>query len=76
MEDYLIKKIEAISFSKVTNDEPLWNSGILDSINVIELAVELENELNIQIPFDEIILDNFQSVTSLANYIKKKKENA
>ena len=76
MEELLIKKIENIAFTKVTVDEPLWSSGILDSINIIELAVELENELKIQIPFDEIVVENFQTVSCLANYIRKKQNNA
>ena len=75
MEDYLIKKIESIAFTKITPDEQLWASGILDSINIIELAVELENDLKIQIPFDEIVVDNFQTVSNLANYIRKKQNN-
>jgi len=75
MEEYLIKKIEAIAFTKIKADEQLWASGILDSINIIELAVELENELKIQIPFDEIIIENFQTVASLAEYVRKKQHN-
>jgi len=75
MEEYLIKKIEAITFTKIKPDEQLWASGILDSINIIELAVELENELKIQIPFDEIIIENFQTISSLAEYVRKKQNN-
>lgn len=75
MEDYLIKKIETISFTKVTADEPLLASGILDSINIIELAVELENELKVQIPFDEITRENFETVSVLAKFLRSKQNN-
>ncbi len=77
MKDFLINKIDEIAFSTVEVDEPLWSSGILDSITIVELAVEIENEYNISIPFDEIIEDNFQTVSNLLVYIDKKlKANA
>lgn len=73
MENFLIEKIEEITFSVVTNGEPLWDSGILDSITIVELAVEIEDEYAIKVPFDEIIEDNFQTVSNLVAYIERKK---
>lgn len=72
MEDFLIDKIEEIAFSTVTKDEALWSSSILDSITIVELAVEIENEFDIKIPFDQIIEDNFQTVSNMINYIERK----
>ena len=42
MEDFLIEKIEELTFTKVTVDELLWESRILDSITIVELVVEIE----------------------------------
>ena len=72
MKSFLLDKIEEIAFSTVEINEPLWSSGILDSITIVELAVEVENEFGIKIPFDEIIEDNFQTVSNLMAYISKK----
>ncbi len=72
MEEFLFSKIDEIAFTEVTRDEPLWTSGVLDSITVVELAVEVENEYNINVPFEEIIEDHFETVGRLTIFIEKK----
>ncbi len=72
MKDFLIDKIDEIAFSTVEADDKLWETGILDSITVVELAVEIENEFDIKIPFDEIIVENFETVNLLVAYINRK----
>lgn len=74
MKDFLIKKIQEVSFSEVEADDALWASGILDSITIVELAVEIEEEYDIEVPFFEIIEDNFQTVNLIIQYINKKLE--
>lgn len=72
MEDFLIDKVEEISFERVEVNDSLWQEGVLDSITIVELAVEIENEFNIEIPFDEIIEDNFETVALIMEFIKSK----
>lgn len=67
--EYLIKKIEEIAFTKVGVNDPLLSSGVLDSVNVVELSVEIEREFNIQIPFEEINAINFHSVQTICDYV-------
>jgi len=76
MEDFLIDTIEEIAFSTVEKDESLWQSGVLDSITIVELAVEIEKKYSIKVPFDEIIEANFETVALLIAYIEKKQSNA
>ena len=73
-ENFLIDKISEIAFSKVEIDDSLWESGVLDSITVVEFATEIEDEFNINIPFDEIVVDNFETLSRLITYIKKKQQ--
>ncbi|NQY67865.1 MAG: acyl carrier protein [Flavobacteriales bacterium] len=72
MEVFLIEKIEEIAFAKVKLDESLWSSGVLDSITIVELAVEIEAEYKIDIPFEQIKEENFETVNLLINFINKK----
>lgn len=76
MKDFLVDKIDEISFERVDLDDSLWGSKILDSITIVELAVEIEEEFGIEIPFDEIIEDNFETVSRLMKYISGKLNNA
>lgn len=74
MKTFLIEKIEEIAFTSVTVDDSLWNSGVLDSIAIVEFAAEVEEEFDLEIPFDDIIEENFETLTRLIVYIQKKKQ--
>lgn len=73
MEEFLINKIEEISFTLVGKTDSLWESKVLDSITIVELAVEIEAEYRIKIPFEEIVVDNFENVELLTAFISKKR---
>jgi acyl carrier protein len=72
MEDFLIEKIEEIAFETVIKTDSLWESRVLDSITIVELAVEIESEYGIKIGFDEIIVENFETIERLINFVKSK----
>lgn len=73
MEEFIIDKIEEIAFSRVKPGDSLWQEKVLDSITIVELVVELENEFGIKIPFNEIVEDNFETVERIVNYLNSKK---
>lgn len=73
MEDFIIEKIQEIAFASVKGDDPLWTSKVLDSISIVELIVEIEAEYKIKIPFNDIIEDNFETVSRMVTYISSKK---
>jgi acyl carrier protein len=70
---FLIDKIEEISFSTVTATDSLWEDRVLDSITIIELVVEIEREFSIQIPFNEIVVEHFETVELIEKFIQSKK---
>ena len=47
----------------------LVETGLLDSLKLVELMTSLEDEFGITISFDEIEIDNFRSVASIAEYV-------
>lgn len=73
-EKFLIDKIEEIAFTTVNLNDSLWESGVLDSITIVEFATEVEEEFGIEIPFDEIVEENFETLTRLIAYIEKKQQ--
>jgi len=73
IEQIITRKIVELTYKKVSSiDEELIDSRILNSITLVELAVELEKELAINISFMEINNDNFKSVSTIKNLIVKK----
>ena len=54
---------------KVLPDTELFKSGILDSIDMIDLVMYLEEEYEIKIPETSLKLENFNTVKNISNII-------
>jgi len=71
--DIIKEKIRETAFKKVSDTDELFQSGILSSILVVDLATSLEDEFNISIPFTEITLENFSTAQKISTYVESKK---
>jgi acyl carrier protein len=54
------------------NDASFLENGIIDSMNVLELVVFVEDNFHIAVEDQEVIPDNFDSVARLTAYIQQK----
>jgi acyl carrier protein len=72
IEQYVMQKIEELTFTSVNRTDLLWTDKILDSITIVELAVAIELEYKIKIPNNEITIDHFDTVDSIVQFILKK----
>jgi acyl carrier protein len=72
IEQYVMQKIEELTFTSVNKTDLLWTDKILDSITIVELAVAIELEYKIKIPNNEITIDHFDTVDSIVQFILKK----
>jgi acyl carrier protein len=54
------------------NDASLLEAGIIDSIGVMELVTFVAQTFKFEIPPEDITPENFDSVTHLTCYIKRK----
>jgi len=57
----------------VSDEDSFLENGIVDSTGVLELVSFVEDEFGIEVKDEELIPDNFDSVSKLANYIERKK---
>ena len=73
---YSKNETENISLNDLKNKniDTLINDHYLDSLSILSLISELEDEFDIVIPTVEIIPDNFNSVKSMMALINKLKE--
>ena len=55
-----------------SDDASLLEAGIIDSIGVMELVTFVGSTFNVEVPPDDIVPDNFDSVQKLADYVKRK----
>jgi acyl carrier protein len=54
------------------DEESFLDSGVVDSLGVLELATFVEDTFAIEVPDDEVIPDNFDSISKLTAYIGRK----
>ncbi len=50
-------------------DDDLLSSGVLDSLTLVQLLVDLEQHFGVTIPLEELEIDDFRSVTSIARMV-------
>jgi acyl carrier protein len=55
----------------VENDTALFSTGLIDSLNVIELVCFVEEQLGRAIPPAEITLENFDSIDRIMRFASK-----
>ena len=72
MEEFIKEEIKKLCFKKVDIDDELFESGILDSITAVDLAVALEEKYNIKIPFVDINEQHFKTINAMVNYLQIK----
>ncbi len=52
-------------------EEDLVDDGILDSLDIVTLVTEIDSELDVTIPAEEIIPENFNSAAALWALIER-----
>ena len=61
--------------TQLTPDQPLL-TGLLDSFGLLALLNFLEETYGVTIPHDEVVTDNFRSVSALAAFVQSKRVQA
>jgi methoxymalonate biosynthesis acyl carrier protein len=81
MQTSVIRELSALFSEKLNLEVPsadadLIASGLLDSLRLVELVLEIEASLGFRIPIDEIDLDDLRSVRRIAALIAGRMEPA
>ena len=58
--------------TQLQNDVSFLEEGIVDSTGVLELVMFVEESFGITVEDEEIVPENFDSVTQLAHYVGQK----
>ena len=68
----IISKVLEIKITKIKSNSHLTNDLKIDSLDIIEVIMALEEEFQIEIPDEDI--ESFKTIESIMHYIKKKSE--
>src|SRR6266852_5207258 len=71
--NFLVRKFPLARTRGVKESDPLLESGILDSMGVLELVEFVEHEFAIKISDDELVPENFQTIQQMASFVCRKR---
>ena len=72
IKDFIIDNFLFGDSSQLENETPLLDKGIIDSTGILELVAFLEDNFNIVVKDDELIQNNFSSLTAINKYLESK----
>jgi acyl carrier protein len=72
---FILDKFPLARKKGLKDGDPLLDSGILDSLGVLDVVGFLEKEFAVHVSDDELIPEHFQSVEALAAFVKSKASN-
>lgn len=52
-------------------EDDLLNSGILDSLSILQLVTYVEKHFGIQVPDEDVVYENFHSIAALSDYLNR-----
>lgn len=58
--------------AEIKDDEDLLLSGLVDSLGVVRLVAFIESELHITVPPEDVVLENFQTINAIAEYLHQR----
>lgn len=62
--------------SVLDDDSPLLNSGIIDSLGVLDLLMLIEEEFKITISDEDLLPENFETIANLTAFVQFKGNGA
>ena len=64
--------IEESTGSSVEYDTMLFDEEILDSMSILYLIGDLESKFDVELPPDEVVQTNYETVDKIAEYVASK----
>lgn len=73
IKSYIRERFPAAEKIDLADDLSLLDSGIIDSMGILDLVTFIEDEYGILVNDDELVRENFDSVMALNNFVAEKR---
>ena len=70
---FVLAKFPLAKKRGLANNDNLLDSGIVDSMGILDLVSFVEQEFQVIVADDELIPENFQSLDSITAFVEKKR---
>jgi acyl carrier protein len=72
LRSFMSRRFPMIAARQIADDDSLIDSGMVDSLGILELVTFLDSELGIQLADHELSPENFGSLTRLSSFLASK----
>ena len=72
IQTFLLEKFPLARKTGIERDTALLEKGILDSLGILDLVSFLESEFSIPIGDEDLLPENFQTLSTLSAFVLKK----
>jgi acyl carrier protein len=69
---FVLDKFPLARKQQIKDSDPLLESGVLDSLGVLDLVSFVEQEFSVHVADDELTPENFQTIDRIAAFIESK----
>jgi len=77
LRQYIVREfLPGESLSNLKDDTPLRTSGLLDSMATLQVVTYVEENFGIEVQAHEAGVENFESIDTIAAFIRGKKSGA
>jgi len=73
--DYIKQDLLKGRVSDLSADDDLLDSGILNSLGILQLVSFVDERMGITIPDEDVVYENFNSVSALVDYLETQAAN-
>jgi acyl carrier protein len=63
----------ADALSRVSDDELIFQTGVIDSLMLVELITAFETRFRVRVESQELAPENFESMAAMAAYLTRKR---
>jgi acyl carrier protein len=70
---FVLEKFPQAKKKSLSDSDKLLESGIVDSLGILDLVAFLESDFKLQITDDELLPENFQTVEAIAEFVERKR---
>jgi acyl carrier protein len=70
--EFIVKNLYYTESASLNDDASFLAEGVIDSMGSMELVAFVESEFKIKVEMSEVVVKNFDSVSKLANFVRRK----
>lgn len=73
---FVLEKFPQAKKKNLQDSDKLLESGIVDSLGILDLVAFLESDFQVHISDEELLPENFQTVEAIAQFVERKRNGA